>query len=251
VSEDNNSSESARGGDTRDNREQGFAKKLGKWWDRFSFDVANPINVFTLLLVIAGGLQWWTLSNTDETLRLQQRAWVEFVGADIIPPNPAKDDGISFALKYINTGREPGTGVNIFVNVSEIDAFDPKFTNMRDVTVPQNSSCNNLSVTPNSFILPPTGLGTLESIIYNSIQANPRTVASAKLISGEKYYVFEGCLAYATQGKTHFASFCYILENALRISFNPFTGQVIQLAPGQEETRFFRFEACAAGFNAT
>ena len=50
---------------------------LQRWW-------RDPITLFTLLLVIVGALQWRTLQKTDETLRLQQRAWLTPVAANLV-----------------------------------------------------------------------------------------------------------------------------------------------------------------------
>jgi hypothetical protein len=75
-------------------------------WKEWRRKWRDPITLFTLLLVIVGALQWCTLQNTDETLRLQQRAWHAPVGAKLFWI-PTKDEPINFRLVLVNSGREP------------------------------------------------------------------------------------------------------------------------------------------------
>jgi hypothetical protein len=37
----------------------------------------DPLIWFTALLVVVGALQWWTLKKSDETLKAEQRPWIE------------------------------------------------------------------------------------------------------------------------------------------------------------------------------
>jgi hypothetical protein len=61
-----------------------MSSSLGSNITAYLYKLAEPINFFTLALVIVGMLQWRTLDKTDQTLRLQQRAWIEFVGASLV-----------------------------------------------------------------------------------------------------------------------------------------------------------------------
>jgi hypothetical protein len=79
-------------------------------WKEWRRKWRDPITLFTLLLVIVGALQWCTLQNTDETLRLQQRAWLSPTGAKLFGI-PTKDEAINFRLALVNSGREPASGV--------------------------------------------------------------------------------------------------------------------------------------------
>jgi hypothetical protein len=226
----------------------------------------DPITFFTFLLVVVGGLQWAILRKTDETLRLQQRAWISFVGA--IPfDKPKKEEGIGFRLLYLNSGREPAIGVNIATRNYVIDSYDPKFANLYDIAVPKNTSCENLSADPGKAVFWPTSLATVGVFNQNSIHGSPRYVADDKVVAGEKFYVVEGCAAYSTQEETRYASFCYILESSISppvpVSL-PFPFQNIPaLQAGQlptanqgassqgTENRVFTFVTCARGFDTT
>jgi hypothetical protein len=46
----------------------------------------DAVAVFTAILVIVAWLQWLTLEKTDQTLKLQQRAWIA-PGRLIAPQN--------------------------------------------------------------------------------------------------------------------------------------------------------------------
>ena len=189
----------------------------------------------TALIGFVAILQWLTFEKTDETLKIQQRAWVSPIGAGLRINPPIKDDGISFALSFLNSGREPATGIKIKIENSTIDSYDPKFTDVSTITVPTNHSCVGLLPDVGRAIIPPTG-NALAQISQNSIHGDPRMVTDDRIISGAKFYVVQGCAAYWTQNKIRHSSFCYILESY----FQPPIPQ-----------RLFNFVTCATGFDAS
>ena len=203
----------------------------GQYW-------RDPITYFTLLLVVVGFLQWRTLAKTDETLRLQQRAWLTPVGADL-GPIPVKDEMIGFGIRLINSGREPATSINVKILNSTIDGISTKATNLADVDVPENTSCDGLKPQRGRADIPPTGTG-YTTITQGSGFGEPRLVADDKIVSGDKFYLVRGCLAYLTQEKEKHSAFCYILASVLP----PPTPQ------NHSPIRAYGFVTCRNGFDA-
>jgi hypothetical protein len=207
-------------------------------WKEWKNRWRDPITLFTLLLVVVGGLQYCTLEKTDDTLKLQQRAWLAPIGANLTK-NPEKDGGIAFAVLFTNSGREPATGVKVQIKNSAIDSYDPKFTNMADINVPKNDTCDGLMPDPGRTVIPPTGIGIGFGVTENSIHGDPRFVADERIINGSKFYVVRGCAAYLTQNRVRYSSFCYILQSEMPAQ------------PAQPASRIFGLTPCAAGFDAT
>jgi hypothetical protein len=231
----------------------------------------DPITLFTLFLVVVGLLQYCTLEKTDDTLKIQQRAWLTPIAATLVK-TPEKDAGISMAILFTNSGREPATGVRVQIKNSTIDSYDAKFANMPDIVVPKNDTCEGLTPDPGRTVIPPTAIGTGVAITENSIHGEPRLVADDRVVNGTKFYVVRGCAAYLTQQKTRYSSFCYILYSEIPVLPSPLqvsaqppqaSGPIQPLAqpvqalvqpaaqPMQPPSRTFGFQACAAGFDAT
>lgn len=208
----------------------------------------EAITLFTFSLVIVGVLQWNTLEKTDETLRLEQRAWLEFVGAEFAV-QPQKDAALRFRLNYVNSGRQPATSANIIFDTSEIDPFVPMLTDMRDVHVPENTTCSRVNPLQGQAVYPPTLPGTFSFVNENSINGNPKLFADDKFLDGEKFYVIEGCAAYMTQGATKHSSLCYIIHKAT-FDVTDLNGNIIASPPPEAPPppRSYIFETCAAGF---
>lgn len=73
----------------------------------------DAIAVLTAVLVIVAYLQWLTLEKTDQTLKLQQRAWIA-PGRLIAPQNfiEQKDEAAAIGLTFKNVGKEPAIELN-------------------------------------------------------------------------------------------------------------------------------------------
>jgi hypothetical protein len=206
----------------------------------------DPITLFTLFLVVVGALQWFTLEKTDETLKLQQRAWLTPLTASLFK-NPEKDAGISFFVLFNNSGREPATGVRLRIRNSTIDSYDGRFVNMVDIVLSKNDTCEGLLPDPGRSVVAPTTMGTGIGISENSIHGDPRFVADDRILRGERFYVVMGCAAYLTQQKVRYSSFCYILYSEIPAQ----TPEQKAAQPPQVPSRTFQLANCAAGFDAT
>jgi hypothetical protein len=195
----------------------------------------EPISLFTLFLVIVGALQWCTLQNTDETLRIAQRAWLTTIGVRLITP-PIKDQSIFFAILITNSGREPATGVNIKIQNGTIEGINTREFDMATVEVAANTSCVGHKPAPGTAVISPTGIGTSVAITGGSAIGEPRMVTDDKILSGDKFYVLRGCIAYLTQDKERRSSFCYILFSRINNANNQ---------------RQYEFMTCRTGFEST
>jgi hypothetical protein len=207
-------------------------------WKEWRRKWRDPITLFTLLLVIVGALQWCTLQNTDETLRLQQRAWLSPTGAKLFGI-PTKDEAINFRLALVNSGREPASGVYTKTLNATIDGTNTKLVNLYDVEVKENTSCEGLKPRPDYAVIAPTGANTQIEQLLSSESGDPRMVADDKILSGDKFFYVRGCLAYLTQGKERHSSFCYILAS---VPSAP--------SPRAPSGRAFEFVLCRSGFTA-
>jgi hypothetical protein len=228
-------------------------------WQEWRQRWRDPITLFTLFLVIVGGLQWCTLEQTDETLRvalkqtdetlrLQQRAWLTPIGTVYIPPGglvpppgktvpvaPAKNESINFILNLTNSGREPATDSNVRIHNGTVDGTNTKYINLTDIVIPENTTCKDLHPEKGRATIPPTGIGASVGVTQTSTLGEPRMVVDDRIISGDKFYFVQGCLSYLTLAKERHSSFCYILESHM----------------AAVNQRIFVFVVCRNGFDAT
>src|SRR5262245_48154087 len=95
-----------------------------------SFVAQNALVVFTAvlafftgLLVVVAGLQWQTLEKTDQTMRLQQRAWIA-PGRLVAPQNfmDQKEEAAAIGLNFQNVGKEPAIKMNETIRVDIVEA---------------------------------------------------------------------------------------------------------------------------------
>jgi hypothetical protein len=221
---------------TRQNDSEGLSAATREWKRRWR----DPITLFTLLLVIVGGLQYCTLEKTDETLKVQQRAWLASAGTNLFSsPNfpPVQNDmAINFAINFVNTGREPATGINIRIKNFTVEGSSAKNMDIAELAVPKNDSCEGVVPQIGRIVIPPTNNGTV-ALLRDSIHGEPYFVADEKIVSGSRFYGFIGCAAYLTQGGKHYSSFCYVLIS-----------QPNQSVAGG---RAFQFAPCIGGFDLT
>jgi hypothetical protein len=124
-----------------------------RWiWRRIKPFVCGPIRVYTLLLVVIGFLQAAVLFKTDDTARIQTRAWLAPRRLDL-PPNFKNrvDEDTEVTLRLENTGREPATKTNELLGWFALDMKD-----WRQPVLPymvRNSlggtNCEDLPLNPN------------------------------------------------------------------------------------------------------
>lgn len=231
------------------------ATEFGWWIGRGVKKILHVLNyaspaltaIATGLLAWVALLQWQILSKTDETLNIQQRAWLTPLQANLVQtpsiPPVRKGEPIEFNVAFTNNGREPARGVKLRILNATIDGYDPKNTDVATLAVPENTACSNLEPEIGHAVIGPTGEQTARAISYASIFGEPYFVANNALVNGSKFYVANGCAAYLTQGKVRHTSFCYILKS--QIAQIPAQG-----ANAARDERIWYFVTCARGFDA-
>jgi hypothetical protein len=196
-------------------------------------------------------------------LELNERAWVIPVGAQLTAP-PELGKPLHFVVKFLNTGRQTAKDINVEIDNSVIDAYNPSETDMNTIAVPANTSCQNIKTVPDRPVFPPTSSGAVITQALDTIHGTPPYNAEPKMFSGDKFYVVRGCVAYMTYEKPHTSGFCYILEST-SISMTVQPGQPPTITPGGGPAgnptappnptvtfngRNFTFATCRSGFSA-
>jgi hypothetical protein len=209
----------------------------------------HSVAIATALLVAVG---IWGVLETKSALKATQRAWVSPIGAQLTAALE-KNKPIHFAVFLINTGREPAVDVNFQIENSTIDKYDPQYTDMINIKVPENNACNNLSTKTSQRVLAPSNQNIFIANNFDSLHGNPTLVASDDIISGNKFYAINGCIIYNTYEEPHTSRFCYILEKTDVPSgeTNPLNIPTISL-PNYKPlmTTKSNFATCATGFSA-
>ncbi len=184
----------------------------------------------TLLLVIVG---IWGVFETKGALEATQRAWITPIGANLLQQLQL-DQGIRFAVLFINPGREPAIDIGFKIKSDLIDKYNTQFTSIDDVTVPENTSCDGLSTIKGRAIMSPSG-GSLIAVGWNfdSRHSERPFLVDDEILNGRKFYVVSGCAAYNTYSKPHKTSFCYILERRAGIQQTGPPNVVYNPAPPQ------------------
>jgi hypothetical protein len=193
--------------------------------------VAHWANAIATAFLVVLGI--WAARATQNALELSQRAWLSPVGAQITPleikpaestqgaPTPIflkKDQPIHFALAVTNSGKQPALDIKVRILNYTIDGFDLEKTTMEALEVPDNTSCNGLLPEKGRLSIAPS------AVAYHNLSSafgEPSFTADDKIVSGEKFYVVRGCIAYETFGAVHRSGFCYFLENRQRGNVPP------------------------------
>ncbi|MGA2492001.1 MAG: hypothetical protein ABSF67_03520 [Roseiarcus sp.] len=214
----------------------------------------------TVFLVVVGV---WGVLETKHALESTQRAWISPISAQLNVKLEASK-GIRFQVNILNSGREPAVDVNFRIQNAIIESYDPRVTDMSNITVPQNSSCSTLEPLEGRLIIPPTSQGVLFQENLDSQHGEPSLLADDKMISGSKFYVAEGCIAYKTYQSRHISSFCYIMEfDEGTANIGPNSGMIppsvvlpvgFNIPTDHNETisvHVHNFAPCSTGFDAT
>jgi hypothetical protein len=96
-----------------------------KWW-RDPSTITNVLLVlFTACLVFVGVLQWRTLNQTDETLRLGERSFVYIDGdVDVAKNNDGSRDKWTILLNAVNNGGTHTKHLSFYVTCKYGDKID-------------------------------------------------------------------------------------------------------------------------------
>ena len=178
--------------------------------------LCDPIVWATVAIAIAtfvsagvGYLQYLTLDKTDQTLRLQQRAWIAPRGIEPTPPNFV--DRINayteIFLPFENVGKEPATKMNEQVTATIIAYDDFRNETVMKATIKEalgGRECDNFSVSPEGrAVYPGAKVG-----IWVGLDA--RKVAEVN--KRDHFALVTGCLVYQTLKERHQTKVCLIVE---------------------------------------
>jgi hypothetical protein len=171
---------------------------------------------FTFGLVVVGLLQNGTLDSqrrvlekTDQTLRIQQRAWLAPKGINyppdffMQPKPPYKPAVIDF--NFMNTGKEPAQFVSRAISYKFLDnAWNVAQINQRMSEILDNKTCDGISTDTNgSTVFPGDG----EHMLFSLDEKDTQVV-----LGGGHYLMIGGCLVYRTISETHWSEVCRFLD---------------------------------------
>jgi hypothetical protein len=155
-----------------------------------------------------GFFQWQTLEKTDQTLRLQGRAWIAQRG--LVPPENFKaalDKYTEVTLRLENIGREPAISTAEVVATEALPNDDFRNDEALGALIQKmldGRTCDSIPINPNGRAIFPGGtpaiiVGFEEEKV---IKINKRT----------HFALVAGCFVYETMNETHRTGFCLILE---------------------------------------
>jgi hypothetical protein len=188
-----------------------FGIKAVWGWATGLLRAVNAIAVLTAVLAVLAYLQWRTLEKTDHTLRLQQRAWVAPIHAELDWQHGSFSEGarLNTVVRYGNIGKEPAIW---FVAVQKAKTFpspsDNQYQSWSTTFAPERIEgiCKRVSANREGFVVYPSG--PLDYDFGNSTDEFSITPA---IMSGAEILYIEGCFAYRTLETEHKSQYCFML----------------------------------------
>ena len=185
----------------------------------------DAVAVATVILAAIAYLQWRTFEKTDQTMRLQQRAWIA-PGRLIAPQNfkDQKEEDAAIGLNFQNVGKEPAIKLNEQVNVDIIEAGKWRNDAFIDAKAREmlGGRCENFDPLPDGRAIFPGITATR----YRDLEANKVTKASKDQTN---YFVLvAACFVYRTLNEVHRSEFCGVLAPPNRS--NDFNWQTVLCA---------------------
>lgn len=202
-------------------------------WAVHLLKAIDSIAVLTAVLAVLAFLQWRTLEKTDHTLRLQQRAWLAPVRAELDWQHGVFAEGsrLHTVVRYGNLGREPATWL---VAVQKAKTFPSPLNNNQyqswyTTFTPDRVEGICKKVSPNSegAVVYPSGPHD-----YDFGSSTDELPITAAVMSGAEILYIEGCLAYRTLEMEHKSQYCFML------------------VPRGADTKQWRFIDCVRGNTA-
>lgn len=163
----------------------------------------TDVGYFTAILVFVAILQWNTLEKTDETLKSQQRAWIE-PRAPSITSGRARGETLNFTVRYANIGNEPAVNAVIQTDVRPIEVTTAG-DQARGWFPRKNDMCKHSHPNDAGLVVWQSDSKTHE-LFYTSSDSPPD---AEDVWNGLKFLVVEGCIGYETVGSVHYSAFCY------------------------------------------
>lgn len=168
----------------------------------------DAVALATVVLAAIAYLQWLTLEKTDQTMRLQQRAWI--APGHLVPPQnfvDQKEEDAAIGLTFQNVGKEPAIEMNEQIEVDVVDADKWRDNAFIDAKVREmlGSGCESLRPSPDGRAILPSTPRT----DYRDLEADKAIKASKDQTN---YFVLAAaCFAYRTLDKVHRSEFCGVL----------------------------------------
>jgi hypothetical protein len=171
---------------------------------------------FLALLAAAGVaiLQWHTLEKTDDTLRVQRRAWI--APDRIVPPQNFIDEieeDAAIGLSFRNVGKEPAlkTTETVLVDIIQVDDWQ----NIAKAKVKEllGKKCDEFNPTPDG-----------RTIFPDLPRSRLVDLNAEKAIKASKhkthFVIVVGCFSYETLNEIHRSQFCGVLAPPNRSNDN-------------------------------
>jgi len=168
--------------------------------------IATVLSAICTALLVGVGI--WGVIATGNSLELSERAWISVVGGGFSQIPPTVKEPLHFIISYINSGKEPATDLNFAFMWDTIDA--PQNDDFTNVRLPENTTCTGLEPKPGVVASP------LPTNVYNRGNDTGRGDHPVFLtndeLTGKKYVIIQGCIAYRTFEKVHKAGYCTIFQ---------------------------------------
>jgi hypothetical protein len=169
------------------------------------------MTALTAVLTVVAILQWHTLEKTDATMKLQQRAWVAPIHAELDWQHGpfAIGSRLNTIVHYGNLGKEPATWFvgmqkpKVFLSPpnNELQSWSTTFTPDRIEGI-----CSKVSSSKEGVVVYPSGPRD-----YDFGSSTDELPITADIITGKQILYIEGCFAYRTVGVEHKSQYCFML----------------------------------------
>ena len=176
-----------------------------------SFKAIDAITFFTGVLAVLAYLQWRTLEKTDHTLRLQQRAWVAPIHAELDWQHGSFGEGsrLNTVVRYGNIGKEPATW---FVGVQKAKSFpappNNQYQSWSATFTPKQIEgvCKQVGANGDGLVVYPSG-----PLDYDFGSSIDELAITPQIMNGSQILYIEGCFAYRTMEAEHKSQYCFML----------------------------------------
>jgi len=180
-------------------------------WATHLLRAVNTIAILTAVLAILAFLQWQTLEKTDHTLRLQQRAWVAPIHAELDWQHGSFSEGsrLNTVIRYGNLGREPAIW---FVAEQKAKTFpspsDNEYKSWSTTFTPDRIEgiCKRVSADSSGLVVYPSGPRD-----YDFGSSTDEFAITPAIMRGAEILYIEGCFAYRTLETEHKSQYCFML----------------------------------------
>jgi hypothetical protein len=144
-------------------------------------------------------------NTANQSMQLEQRAWIAPVKAEMLPPDRWKSGGPEFQVQYINTGNQPA------MDASELFAMATSQT-ARVLGESLRASVDSPDICHGRQ---PARQGRHGLVIFKGADMGVQpTFQFPAIPSGDDTAIFMECVSYKTMGEIHHTAFCYQFNTA-------------------------------------